>query len=270
MRIKPHFKQKDTWLLICLVLLAIFLTGTIIGQILIRNMSRSITKNNQQIIGLHSQLTSAQTNLRYATSSLSDLKYTLSTMQGQGNPQNQNSNSQSSASTNSAGQAQTTSSTSYCDTYTKLCFTHPEHWTVSDPISSPSGDGGVTMESPHGSLMLTYQESNIKDSAPADFIVHSVTKLNSTIAIIGGYYVGAVEHTPLYALVTYTPTIRTGATIVLPTTATFQQKDENNYSVFVIQPGGQNFTTTQDANTWFSSPDGQAAFTIMESIYFKS
>ncbi len=163
---------------------------------------------------------------------------------------------------------------SYCDPYQSVfCFKYPPSWTVKDNSDSQFKYASASLSNSNKTLTLTYTNPYIKDDFPSNFIPYSASSVTvgiNNLTILGGYYVEAVEHTPVFAI-TNTPlsSVKQGQSITVGTVPVFQYDNNSNMAEITIQPTNQNFTSTQQANAWFSSVNGKTALAILKSIYSK-
>jgi len=163
---------------------------------------------------------------------------------------------------------------SYCEPYQSIfCFKYPSGWTVTNNSDSQFKYASTTFTNSNKTLTLTYTNPYIKDDFPSNFIPYSASTLtvgSNNLTILGGYYVEAVEHTPIYAI-TNTPSgsVKRGQIITVGAVPVFQYDNNSNTAEISIQPTNQDFTSTQKANAWFSSVNGKTALAILKSIYSK-
>jgi hypothetical protein len=161
---------------------------------------------------------------------------------------------------------------SYCDPYqSDFCFKYPSNWTLTDGSDSQFKYASATLTNPSNTLTMTYDNPYIKDDFPANFIAYSASSLSvskNNLTLLGGYYVEAVEHTPVYAITnTSISSVKQGANITVLAVPVFQYNNNSNTAEITISPTNQNFTTTQLAKAWFDSVNGKTALAVMKSIY---
>jgi hypothetical protein len=187
-----------------------------------------------------------------------------------------------------AGNITTKSWITYCDPHGIFCFKYPSGWTINTSYSADVKIGGATLTNPNKSLTVNYLDNYIKDDFPANFIIHSISDLNVSnddLAVMGGYYIESVEHTPDYQIVNISngssndfvgepsSSDKPGENVFAGAVPIFEYNYTKygyaNTGEFIIQPTGQNFLSTQQANAWFNSIDGKTAYLIASSLYLK-
>jgi hypothetical protein len=180
-----------------------------------------------------------------------------------------------------AGNVSTAIWKTYCDPYGNFCFKYPPGLALTSDRSSAAGltglgMGSASLQSPSKTISVSYLDDYIKDDFPANFIVHSTTSLSQAgkgLVAIGGYYVSAGGHIPVYIIVNSgsgandpSASSKPGQNITTAVVPLFQYKYGTNDALGQFTVGGKSYPTTQQADAWFDSIDGKTAFQIVNSF----
>ena len=161
---------------------------------------------------------------------------------------------------------------SYCDTATSGCFKYSSDWNdvmLGTDVTALGGNKGET-------LTLEYNEPADANGSSGDFLTKSispVTIAGSSYDIVGGYY--TVSNVPGYYLVDSSLAQQLG--LKAGTNSTITNNDlyftfASKKATFVVHyntaaSGGASAIVTSTANAWFTSADGKAALSTVQSFY---
>ncbi|HEU4966451.1 MAG TPA: hypothetical protein VFT53_03135 [Candidatus Saccharimonadales bacterium] len=185
------------------------------------------------------------------------------------------------ASAQSASNISTANWKTYCDHYGNLCFSYPSGWSLSSNHSDIAGLSGLgmgtaTLTNPSKTLSVSYLDDYIKDDFPANFIVNSVTPLDQAgkgLIALGGYYVAAGGHFPLFTVVNSSTdsngpstSNKAGQNITTAVVPLFEYSYGAQTALGQFTISGKNVPTTEQADAWFNSVDGKTALAMVKTF----
>ena len=157
----------------------------------------------------------------------------------------------------------------YCDPADMYCLKYPSDWKIkqsSGQFAPGTPIASETITNPKGTLQITYNDFDERDSGPVSTYIDSVNSLDSTSVsakVVGEYYLTSVDYQPFF--VAADPNLMQG--VIAGQSALWGGNIRFADQVQLIASRtGSSLTTRDQANAWFSSVDAKTALAVMRSL----
>jgi len=170
----------------------------------------------------------------------------------------------------------------YCDTQSSTCLYYPSNWTAQAGLGNV-GIGIMANTNTDAEVLESPEPSNCANSQPGlgnnQFYVESVNSVTSnslSLDVVGGYFFNQLNGSPRYNpyyILTSTDNVskygvKTGSTVNFPDAWTCYDYGVISGEASSEPMGSTTYnSTTQVAESWFSTSDAATSLEILQSVY---